>query len=73
MLRKDAEPDWYLPMPDQLEAFETLKQKLVTPPVLGIPKTNKLYMIDTDASAYQLGTMLPQKQDETKNEWTPTG
>ena len=39
MLRKDAEPDWDSPTPGQLEAFETLKQKLVTPPMLGLPKT----------------------------------
>ena len=61
MLRKDAEPDWDSPTPDPLEAFETLKRKLVTPLVLGLPKTKKLYMIDTDASAYQLGATLLKK------------
>ena len=30
-------------------------------------------MVATDASAYQLGATLLQKQDETKNEWTPIG
>ena len=30
-------------------------------------------MIDTDASAYRLGANLLQKQNETKNEWTPIG
>ena len=30
-------------------------------------------MIDTDASAYQLGATLLQKKNETKNEWTPIG
>ena len=73
MLRKDAEPDWDSPTPDQLKAFETLKRKLVTPPILGRPKTNKPYTIDTDASAYQLGATLLQKKNETKNEWTPIG
>ena len=73
MLRKDAEPDWDWPTPDQLESFETLKRKLVTPPTLGLPKTNKPYMNDTDTSAYQPGATLLQKQDETKNEWTPIG
>ena len=70
MLRRDAEPDWDSPTPDQLEI---LKRKLVTPPIPGIPQTNKLYMIDTDALLYQLGATLLQKQDETKNEWKPIG
>ena len=73
MLRKDAEPDWDSPTPDQLQAFETLKRKLVTPPILRLPKTNKPYMIDTDASAYQLGATLLQKQNKTKNEWKRIG
>ena len=73
MLQKDAEPDWDSPTPDQLEVFETLKRKLVTLPILGLPKTNKPYTIDTDTSAYQLGATLLQKQNETKNEWTPIG
>ena len=54
MLRKDAEPDWDSPTNDELEAFETLKRKPAAPPILGLPKANRPYMIDTDASAYQL-------------------
>ena len=54
-------------------SVRTLKRKLVTPPIFGLPKTNKPYMIDTDASAYQLGTTLLQKKNETKNQWTPIG
>ena len=74
MLRKDAEPDWDSPTNDELEAFETLKRKLVAPPIHGLPKANCPYMIDTDASAYQLGATLLQQQNETEpNEWTPIG
>ena len=74
MLRKDAEPHWDSPTNDELEAFETLKRKFVTPPILGLPKANRPYMIDTDASAYQLGATLLQHQNETEpNEWTPIG
>ena len=73
MLRKDVEPDCDSPKPDQFEAFETLKRKLLTAPLLGLPKTNKQYMNVTDGSVYQLGATLLQKQDETKNEWTPIG
>ena len=74
MLRKDAEPDWDSPTNDELEAFETLKRKLVAPPILGLPKASRPYMIDTDASAYQLGTTLLQQQKEAApNEWAPIG
>ena len=66
MLRNDAKPDWDSPMPDQLEAFETLKRKLVTPPILELLKTNKPYMIDTDASAYQLSATLFQRRTKRK-------
>ena len=74
MLRKDAEPDWDSPTNDELEAFETLKRKIITPPIVGLPKANRPYMIDTHASAYQLGATLLQQQNETKpNKWTPIG
>ena len=61
MLRKDVDPDWDSPTNDELEAFETLKRKLFTPPILGLPKANRPYMIETDASAYQLGATLSQQ------------
>ena len=73
MLPKDAEPEWDSPIPNELEAFEIMKRKIATLLIIGLPKTKKAYMIDTDASAYQLGAMLLQKQDETKNKWTPIG
>ena len=57
-LRKDAEPDWDSPAPDQLQASKTLKRKLVTPPILGLLKMNEPYIINTDASAYQRGATL---------------
>ena len=41
MLRKDAEPDWDSLTNDELEAFETLKRKLATPPILGLPNANR--------------------------------
>ena len=56
MLRKDTDPDWDSRTKDDLEGFEALKRKLVAPPILGLPKANRPYMIDTDASAYQLGS-----------------
>ena len=70
ILRKDAEPDWENPTDEQTQAFETLKARLISPPILALPKTARPYMIDTDASAYQLGATLLQQQDEDKpNDW----
>ncbi len=63
MLKKDANPTWDDPKPAAVEAFETLKRKLISPPVLALPKRGRPYMIDTDASAYQLGATLLQQQD----------
>ena len=74
MLKKDASPDWTNPTDAQTNAFETLKTILVSPPVLHLPKAGRPFMIDTDASAYQLGATLLQQQNEDKpNEWVPIG
>ena len=72
MLKKDANPTWDDPKPAAVEAFETLKRKLISPPVLALPKRGRPYMINTDASAYQLGATLLQQQDPSKpKEWVP--
>ena len=48
----------------QLQAFETLKGKLISAPILKLPKANLPFMIDTDASDYQIGcTLLQQHED----------
>ena len=71
MTRKDARPDYENPTEAQRTAFETLKSKLVSPPILCLPKLGKRYILDTDASAYQLGCVLLQEQDD--NEFRPVG
>ena len=74
MLKKDAKPNWHEPTQEAREAFEYLKKQLVASPVLALPKRGCPYMIDTDASAYQLGATLLQQQDPSKpNEWRPVG
>jgi len=74
MLRKDAVLDWDNPTTEQLEAFETLKAKLTSPPVLALPKANRPIMIDTDASQYAVGVVLLQQQDdEHPTEWATLG
>ena len=44
------------------------------PPVLALPRADRPFMIDTDASSYQLGAVLLQQQDdnESKN-WSTIG
>ena len=72
MLKKDANPTWDDPKPAAVEAFEMLKRKLISPPVLSLPKRGRPYMIDTDASAYPLGATLLQQQDPSNpKEWVP--
>ena len=66
MLRKDAEPDWANPTEEQTKVFETLKVRLISPQILPLPKAGHPRMIETDASAYQLGATLLQQQDEDK-------
>ena len=58
MLKKDAHPTWDDPKPEAVEAFERLKGKLISPPILALPKKDRPYRIDTDVSAYQLGATL---------------
>ena len=44
-------------------AFETLKQKLVSSPVLGFPDFSRPFIVETDASLCGLGAVLTQEQD----------
>lgn len=63
-MRKDAYRDWEIRMKEQLEAFETVKEKVKSLPVLALRRAGKTYMLNTDASAYQLGCTLVQEQDD---------
>lgn len=42
------------------ESFETLKGKLMSPPILQYPDFNKPFILTTDASNYALGAVLSQ-------------
>ena len=64
MLRKDAARDWDNPTEEQSRAFEELKARLTSPPILALPKPGRPIMVDTDASAYAVGAVLLQQQDE---------
>ena len=74
MLQKNAEIDWDNPTEAQRDAFAQLRDILLSPPVLGLPKANRPYMVDTDASEYQLGaTLLQQQDDDNPTSWTTIG
>lgn len=44
-------------------AFDTLKQRLSTAPILGLLSDNDEYVLDTDASDHAIGAVLSQQQD----------
>ena len=72
MKRKDADPDHDNTTAAQIQAFEDLRSQMIAPPILALPLYGRPYMIDTDASAYQLRCTLLQEHDGT-NEWRPVG
>ncbi len=45
------------------EAFEALKRRLVTAPIMAYPKPGVRYIVDTDSSGYAIGSVLSQIQD----------
>ena len=45
-------------------AFTTLKEKLMTPPILAYPNYTEPYILQTDASGESIGMILAQKQDD---------
>ena len=77
MLKKDSGVDWNShiePTEEQREAFETLKDALTKPPVLALPVRDRPYMLDCDASAYAIGVVLLQQQNDDKpTEWATVG
>ena len=74
MLKKYGKPNSHEPTQEARDTFEFLKKQLVAPPVPPLPKLGCPYMIDTDASAYQLGaTLLQQHYPSKPNEWRPIG
>ena len=72
MTRKDADPNFDDPTEPKLQAFEALKERIVSPPILTLPRHGRPYRIDTDASPYQLGCTLLQEHGGS-NKWRPIG
>jgi len=48
----------------QLAAFEFLKDRLTSTPILALPRREGLFILDTDACAFQVGCTLLQQQTD---------
>ena len=51
-----------------LEAFDQLKSHITTAPILSIPNDHDTFRLECDASAYAVGAVLSQHQE---NQWRP--
>ena len=56
----------FLWTPECQKAFDQLKQKLVSPPILAYPQFDVPFVVQTDASAHAVGGVLSQVQDGKK-------
>jgi len=59
------------PSPVEQAAFNKLREQLCHPPILEIPREERKYIIDVDASYDQLGFCLLQQQPADK--YLPVG
>jgi hypothetical protein len=61
---KKGQPIDLLPFSSvEAESFHLLKTALTTPPLLCLPRDNRPYTLDVDASDYQLVASLQQQQN----------
>jgi RNase H-like domain found in reverse transcriptase len=60
LLKKGEGPKLGTLTKEQLLAFETLREKLLQPPILALPRREGRYILDTDASDGQIGCCLSQ-------------
>jgi len=63
LLKKDTPFEWTT---KQQNAFEQLKQKLITTPILKYPDFTRPFIVYTDASGIGLGAILSQKDEHEK-------
>ena len=66
LLQKDKKWEW---TSEHQCAFDALKDKLVSYPILRHPVRNRTFWLHTDASGYALGAVLSQKDPEDDKEY----
>jgi len=49
--------------PEQMNAFCTLKERLISAPILGMPTDSGMFLLDSDASSVGLGAVISQMQN----------
>ena len=64
LLRKGETPQLGPLSSEQVSAFETLRDALLNPPILALPRLEGTFTLDTDASDHQLGCCLLQTQPD---------
>jgi transposase InsO family protein len=63
-LTKKGAPESFELGPCERVSFETLRDRLISPPTLALPREGRPYVIETDASDGQIGCVLQQSDDE---------
>ncbi|MES9903532.1 MAG: reverse transcriptase domain-containing protein, partial [Sedimenticola sp.] len=61
LLRKDIKFDW---SPECETSFNILKDRLISPPILGFPDMQKEFILSTDASGTAIGYVLGQVAED---------
>jgi hypothetical protein len=64
LLRKGETPQLGPLSSKQVTAFDTLRDALLNPPILALPRIEGAFTLDTDASDHQLGCCLLQSQPD---------
>ena len=67
LLRKGESPQLGVLSKEQLQSFDTLRAKLLNPPILALPRKEGMFTLDTDASNEQIGCCLFQTQPDGAN------
>src|SRR5271155_4114271 len=67
LTKNDIEWKWNL---DEQTAFELLKGKIISAPVLALPKNSTLFRIEADSSDFATGAVLSQQSSEDEK-WHP--
>ena len=60
LTKKNARFEW---SSECQAAFQCLKEKLTTAPIIALPRDDGTFTLDTDASKYSIGAVLSQNQD----------